>query len=104
MAGQIRVFEKDANGLLHQVHPKSADAVRAGRRHSSMSVVVDVLFTPEEEAAREAEEAAAEKAMQQAAADAAQAKAARDAALASARTKFAASGLTEAEIDAIIGA
>lgn len=57
MAGHIRLFEK-INGLLVEVSPTEADKRREGRRHRSMSFVADVLFTPEEEAARDAEEAA----------------------------------------------
>lgn len=58
MAGSIRLFEKDRTGLLVEVDPSKADVERATRRFGSMSVTIDVLFTPEEEAARDAEEAA----------------------------------------------
>lgn len=57
MAGKIRLFEKTTDGLLVEVHPDEADARREGRSVSHMSVVIDVLWTPAEEAAREAEEA-----------------------------------------------
>lgn len=59
MAGQIKLFEK-IGGLLVEVPPTEAEAQRASRRVSSVSLVIDVLWTPEEETARDAEEAAYE--------------------------------------------
>jgi hypothetical protein len=65
MSGNVRLFEKAPDGLLVEVSSAMAAAARAGRRFSSMSVVVDVLWTPEEEATRDAEEAAAAEATQE---------------------------------------
>ena len=48
------IFERDANGLLHQV---PADTV-AGRRHHRVYMAIGVLFSADEEAARDVEEAA----------------------------------------------
>jgi aminopeptidase N len=64
MAGQIRLFEK-VGGLLVEVSPDAADDAREGRRFSSVSIVIDVLWTADEEAARDAEEAAAAEDVQQ---------------------------------------
>lgn len=58
MAGKVRLFEKDSNGLLRQVHPDAADAARAGRLVSRVSLEIDVLLTVEEEAERAAKEEA----------------------------------------------
>ena len=63
MASEIPLFERDENGLLHQVPPASAEATRAGRRVSTVQTVVAVLWTAAEEAARHAEEAAAAAAL-----------------------------------------
>lgn len=63
MAGQIRLFEKTAAGLLVEVDPAEAAALRAARRFTHMSISADVLLTSEEEAARRAEEAEAEAEM-----------------------------------------
>lgn len=68
MAGRIRLFEKDTHGLLHEVPPAAADAARAGRRCSHVVLGVDVLWTAEEEAARDAEEAEARREQEEAAA------------------------------------
>jgi hypothetical protein len=64
MAGQIRLFEK-IDDLLVEVSPDAADDAREGRRFSSVSIVIDVLWTADEEAARDAEEAAAAEDAQQ---------------------------------------
>lgn len=58
MAGQIRLFEKTSDGLLVEVPPAESEVSREGRLVSSVSIVIDVLWTPEEQAAREAEEEA----------------------------------------------
>lgn len=50
MAGQIRLFET-VDGLLVEVVPADAAQRREGRRVSHMNVVIDVLWTAEEEAA-----------------------------------------------------
>lgn len=62
MAGQIKLFEKTENGLLVEVPPAKAAMRRDGRRVSSVSFVAEVLWTAEEEAARDAEELAAQQA------------------------------------------
>jgi hypothetical protein len=54
----MRVFEKAADGLLIEVAPSAADERREGRRVSRLSLEIDVLWTADEEAARDAEEAA----------------------------------------------
>lgn len=54
----VRLFEKQANGLLLEVSPEEADARRAGRRCSRTWLECDILFSVAEEAARDAEEAA----------------------------------------------
>jgi hypothetical protein len=64
MAGQIRLFEK-IDDLLVEVSPDAADDAREGRRFSSVSIVIDVLWTADEEAARDAEESAADEAEQE---------------------------------------
>jgi hypothetical protein len=60
MAGTIKLFEKDERGLLREVAPEEADRLRQGRSFSHVSLVIDVLWTAEEEAEREAEVAARE--------------------------------------------
>lgn len=71
MTGSVPLFEKDAHGLLHQVSPEMADEARQGRRCSQVCLAIDVLWTQQEEAARNAEEAeAARLAAEQAAAQA----------------------------------
>jgi hypothetical protein len=57
MSGQIRLFDK-IDGLLVEVSAAEVDAMRAGRRFSTVSLVIDVLWTAGEEDARDAEEAA----------------------------------------------
>ncbi len=64
MAGQIRLFTKNPRGLLAEVAPEDAEALRASRSCSRVSLVIDVLWTEEEEASRAAEIAAAEAARQ----------------------------------------
>lgn len=46
----IKLFERDADGLLHQVSPDEAEARRAGRAVSSVHLVIEVLWTDEEQA------------------------------------------------------
>jgi hypothetical protein len=53
--GDDPIFERDADGLLHQV---PADTV-PGRRFHLVYRAIGVLFSAEEEAARDAEEAQA---------------------------------------------
>ncbi len=60
MAGQVGLFEKDERGLLHQVPPEDAEERRRGRLVSHVNVGIDVLWTAEEEAQRQAEVAARE--------------------------------------------
>lgn len=92
MAGQIRLFEKDAAGLLHQVPSAEAVTRRAGRLVDHMMLTIEVLFTAEEEAEHAAQVAAheekrtARKAEREAAIEAdKQARAAHDAELAKQR-------------------
>jgi hypothetical protein len=56
MAGKIRLFEKTPAGLLVEVAPDQADATRAGRLVSRVSLEIEVLWTADEQARREAEE------------------------------------------------
>jgi hypothetical protein len=58
MTGNIRLFEKTEKGLPVEVDPSEADAAKAAWRYSSANFVAHVLYTAEEEAARDAEEAA----------------------------------------------
>lgn len=60
MAAKIRLFEK-IDGLLVEVHPNLAEQSKRSRRCSTMILTVEVLWTPEEEAARDLEEAEALK-------------------------------------------
>lgn len=97
MVANVRLFEI-VDGLLAEVPPEEAEKRREGRRHRSMSFVADVLFTPEEEAARDAEEAA-DAARRQAEAEA---LAADEADRRAAVDKLFALGLTTKEIKALI--
>lgn len=54
-----RLFSRTKDGLLTEVSPDIADEARKGRRISSVNMVVDVLFTPEQEAAADAADAEA---------------------------------------------
>jgi hypothetical protein len=56
----MRLFEKNVDGLLVEVPWKQVAAKKQGRRVSSVSFVAEVLWTAEEEAVRDAEEAAAQ--------------------------------------------
>lgn len=99
MAGQIRLFEKNADGSLVEVPAKDAEAARVARRFSHTNLAADILFTAEEEAARDAEEAAivaAQNATEQEQADVAANKQA-------AIQKLGKLGLTSDEIAAIAG-
>ncbi len=96
MAGTIRLFEK-IGGLLVEVAPEKAEAAREGRSVSRMVAEIDVLWTAEEEAAREAEAVvAAAEAGRRAEEEAANAKR-RAAALA----KLEKLGLTREDLDAL---
>ena len=103
MAGQIRLFEKDADGRLHEVAPGNAENLRQGRRVSHTNISIDVLWTAEEEAARAAEET--ESASRAKAAEEAQAKAAAHQAAIRviAETKLKQFGMTPEEMQALIG-
>jgi hypothetical protein len=57
----IRTFETTKDGLLVEVSPDAAEKARDSRRVSRVSFTADVLWTPEEEAARDAEETADEE-------------------------------------------
>jgi hypothetical protein len=95
MTGKIRFFEKDANGRLTEVDPEKVDAER---RFASASLLCNILFTPDEEAARDAEEAQAQLDDAQKAAD----KQVDDAAKTAAMQKLAALGITAEDLDAIL--
>lgn len=58
MAGEIRLFEFNKQGLLVQIAPDKVAAAKEGRRFTSLSLPIEVLFTAEQEAERDAEEAA----------------------------------------------
>lgn len=49
-----RLFDVGRDGLLREV----SQASRAKRRHSAVNMTIDILLTPAEETARDAEEAA----------------------------------------------
>lgn len=68
MTKEIRLFETTSDGKLYEVDGD----MRGTRRVSSVSLIIDVLWTPEEEAARDAEEALAAAAKEAAAQAAAQ--------------------------------
>jgi hypothetical protein len=90
-----KLFEKDAAGLLHEVPADQADALRATRRITHLVIgAIDVLFTPEEEAARDAEVQADQEAETARAAARAELKTRRQAALAKL-------GLTDEEFAAL---
>lgn len=59
MAGTIRLFEFNSKGLLVQIDPAKVEEAKKGRRFTSVSLPIEVLFTKEQEAERDAEEAAA---------------------------------------------
>lgn len=67
MITMTKLFEKDANGLLHEVPTDQADALRASRRFTHCVTAIEILFTAEEEAARDADEQAAQQAAEAAA-------------------------------------
>ena len=58
MAGYLRLFEVSEAGLFVEVPPDRAARLRAERRLRHLVLVAEVLFTPEEEAQRDAEERA----------------------------------------------
>lgn len=93
MAGQIRLFEK-VNGLLVEVPPEEAAKQREDRRVSHVSLAVDVLWTREEEAARDAEEAEFARKNEEAAVEAEIVEERRQAA----RRKLAELGITPEDI------
>lgn len=62
MTGTIRLFEKTTDGLLVEVAPEQAIHRRATGTISRVSLEIDVLWTAEEEAARNAEEQAVQEA------------------------------------------
>lgn len=103
MAGNIRLFEKDANGLLTEVPASEADVRRGGRRWSHVVIPIDVLWTEEEAAAHDAEETArreAEEAKRQAGAAAEAEKAERAKA---ARGKLDALGISADDLKDALG-
>lgn len=90
------LFERNADGLLIEV--ADTEDRRKGRHVSRAIFEADILFTPEEEAARDAEEAKAEQKREQRTRDDAATSARRAAALA----KFAQLGITDEDLkDAI---
>jgi hypothetical protein len=103
VAGTIRLFEKDANGLLHEVDPSEAEARRMDGTTSRVSLQVDVLWTAEELEQRDQQAAAALAARQQATEARQQAEAEKAAARQKAEAKLAALGLTPDEVAALRG-
>lgn len=101
MAGDIRLFEKNASGLLVQVAPDQADAIRSGRRVSRMAMEIDVLWTAEEEAAHDVEEAAEAEARRQAAERTEREQVEAEQRRSAAEAKLAALGLTADDIAAL---
>lgn len=98
MAGEIRLFEVDANGLLHEVPPDQAAQRRAERDCSHVNIVIDVLLTDAELAQRQADAAAAASA----AAAAQKAASNRAAERIVALDKLAQLGLTAEDVDALL--
>lgn len=95
MSTMNKLFERDSSGLLHEVPADQADALRATRRITHLVIgAIDVLFTPEEEAARDAEEQEVQRAEAVRAAAQAEMKTRRQAALAKL-------GLTDEELAAL---
>jgi hypothetical protein len=99
MVGEIRLFEKLPDGRLSEVRADQAAALRGQRPFSVVSMVADVLWTPEEEAARDAEEAADEE-RRKIEQDAANSRAKRKQ---SALEKLAALGLSPEDVEALHG-
>jgi hypothetical protein len=95
MAGTVPLFQRDADGLLHQVPPDQADAMRAQRECSHVNLVIDVLWTDEEVQQRKDEEA-----MTQAAIVAAQEAAAQR--VADVNAKLERLGLTAVDVATIL--
>ncbi len=94
----IRLFEKTAGDLLVEVDPAQADKHRTeGRTVSHMNITIDVLWTAEEEAVRQADGqiVASEDALVE------QNRAAKQAIRTSAASKLRALGLTDEEIEAL---
>ena len=58
----VPLFDRNKDGLLMPVSRDDAGII--GRRYHRVHMLVEVLFTPEEEAARDAEERAALAAVQ----------------------------------------
>ena len=105
MPTEFRLFE-DIDGLYHQIAPELADAAQIGRRVGAINGTILVLWTPEEQAVADAEDAAAAAAQAAAAALAETirlaneaATAARQALVDSATAKLLAFGLTPAELE-----
>lgn len=96
MAGTVPLFQRDADGLLHQVPPDQADAMRAQRECSHVNLVIDVLWTDEEVQQRKDEEA-----MTQAAIATAQEAAAER--VATLNAKLEKLGLTPADVATLLG-
>jgi len=98
MVGQVRLFEKNADGCLYEVPQSDAEKMRSGRSVSRVMTEIDVLWTAEEEAAREAEELAAQEAAAASAEAARQKSVARDVALA----KLQQLGISQGDVTALI--
>ncbi len=94
----IRLFEKTSAGLLLEIDPERAADAKAGRRVSRVTgAEYDVLWTEEEEAARDAEEA--EQRIRKEAAHASQVE--TDKRRAAATAKLLALGLTPEDLDVL---
>lgn len=98
MAGQIRLFEK-IDGLLAEISPDEAEDRRKGRRVSQVNMDALVLWTDQEEAERDAEEAAEVERQAQRQRMEDERTARRRAAL----EKITALGLTEDDLEALRG-
>lgn len=97
-----KLFDR-VDGLLVEVHPDQMETARKGRRVSRIAgVEFDVLWTPEEEAARDAEEAAELKAAEVARVQARIEAATRVQVLQAVGAKLQQLGLSGDEIEAIL--
>lgn len=92
----MKLFEKTADGLLVEIAPERAAAMRAARPYSTVALQIDVLLTDAEVAQREAESDAALAAMLEQR-DAKEAKAQRQAEIAGRL------GLTTEEVRELLG-
>jgi hypothetical protein len=96
VAGAIPLFQRDSDGLLHQIADDEAERLRAQEAPvTHVNLVIDLLIPPEELEARAAEEKAHEEARLEAET---MRKAQRDGAVA----KLQKLGLTEQDLAALL--